>query len=158
MSYLGKLTLYLRIENRDTFIDKAHLENQIHVYMPRLYSFTFYICTYEDTVDAFRYMPSQDIQRNVTYVEHQPMASIINYIDRYTAVCSIFSLPFVFDRLEDIGNIFPDSVFNYVTYLLVQDVVRFNHEFFVRVARAFPLLNNFRVVNIASQSACDLNI
>ncbi len=158
MPFLEKLTLYLRIENRDIFIDKTHLENEIYVYMPRLHSFTFYICACGNRADLFRYVPSQDIQRTVTYVRHQRMANIINYISSCTAIGSIFSLPFAFDRLEDIGNIFPDTVFNYVTYLLVQDVVPFNHEFFIRVARAFPLLNNFRVINIESQSACDLNI
>ncbi|CAF4228661.1 unnamed protein product [Rotaria sp. Silwood2] len=160
MSYLENLTLYLRIKNRDTFIDKIHLENEIHVYMPQLHLFTFYICTYDNTVDLFRYVPSQDIQRNATYVGHQRMATIINYINSYidcTAVCSIFSLPFAFDRLESIGNIFPDIVFKYVTYLLVQDVVPFNHEFFVRVSRAFPLLNNLRVINTKSQSASNVN-
>ncbi|CAF2650008.1 unnamed protein product [Rotaria sp. Silwood2] len=117
MSYLENLTLYLRIKNRRTFIDKIHLENEIHVYMPQLHSFTFYICTYNDTVDLFPYVPSQDIQRNVTHVGRQRMASIINYIKSFTdctAVCSIFSLPFAFDRLEDIGNIFPDIVFNII--------------------------------------------
>ncbi|CAF2906295.1 unnamed protein product [Rotaria sp. Silwood2] len=160
MSYLENLTLYLRIKNRGTFIDKIHLENEIHVCMPQLHLFTFYICTYDNTVDLLRYVPSQDIQRNVTYVGHHRMASIINYINSYidcTAVCSIFSLPFAFDRLEGIGNIFPDIVFKYVTYLLVEDVVPFNHEFFVRVGRAFPLLNNLRVINIQSQSVSNLN-
>ncbi|CAF0791182.1 unnamed protein product [Rotaria sordida] len=114
MSYLENLTLYLRIKNRGTFIDRTHLENEIHVYMPQLHSFTFYICTYDYTADLFRYVPSQDIQRNVTYDGHQRMASIINYINSClccTAVCTIFSLPFAFDRLEHIGNIFPDIVF-----------------------------------------------
>ena len=78
------------------------------------------------------------------------MASIINYIHSREAVCSIFSLPFAFDRLEDIGNVFPDTIFNYVTYLLVQDVIPFNHEFFIRVARAFLLLNHFRIMNFKS--------
>ncbi len=34
------------------------------------------------------------------------MASIINYVSKREAVCHIFSLLFVFDRLEDIGNLF----------------------------------------------------
>jgi hypothetical protein len=62
MTYLEKLTLYLCIHNRGTFIDSTHLPNEIISYMPRLHSFTFYISTYGDTDDLFRYVPSQDIQ------------------------------------------------------------------------------------------------
>ena len=97
------------------------------------------------------------ISKELTYIGHQCMASIINYINSREALCSIFSLPFAFDRLEDIGNVFPDTIFNYVTYLLLQDVIPFNHEFFIRVARAFPLLNHFRIMNFKSQLSCNLN-
>ena len=44
-----------------------------------------------------------------------------------------------------------------VTYLLVQNVVPFNHEFFLRVARALPLLKTFRIFNYESQSLCNIN-
>jgi len=156
MSFLEKLTLYLRIKNRGTFVDSTHLENEILGYMPRLHSFTFYICTYEDTVASFRYVPSQDIRKIVTCAGYERMASIINYINNREAVCSIFSIPFAFARLRGIGNIFPNIVFNYVTYLLVQDVVPFNHEFFIRVAQSFPLLQDFHVANLESQS-CNIS-
>ncbi|CAF1246840.1 unnamed protein product [Rotaria sp. Silwood1] len=62
MTYLKKLTLYLYIENRGRFIHNSHLQNKILLYMSRLHSFTFYISTYDDTDDLFRYVPSQDIQ------------------------------------------------------------------------------------------------
>jgi hypothetical protein len=154
---LEKLTLYLRIKNQSTFIDSTHLENEILVYMPRLHSFNFYIATYDHSVDLFHYVPTQSNQQIFTNIRQQPMASIINYISDEQAVCHIFSLPFVFDRFEDIGNIFSDTIFNYVTCLLVQDIFPFNHEFFIRVARSFPLLKNFRIVNFQSQLACNLN-
>ncbi len=41
--------------------------------------------------------------------------------------------------------------------MFVQDIVPFNHEFFVRVAQSFPLLKNFRILNSKSQSSCNLN-
>ncbi|CAF4029928.1 unnamed protein product [Rotaria sordida] len=149
MSCLEKLTLYIRINNRNTFIDDTHLQNEIFLHMPRLHSFTFYICTYIDNVNSIHYLPYENIRQHV--------AKIVNYINTHKVVCSIFSLPFAFDRLEAIGNIFPKTVFKYVTYLLVEDIVPFNHEFFIRVGRAFPLLNIFRVINEESQSCCDLN-
>ncbi|CAF3204414.1 unnamed protein product [Rotaria sp. Silwood2] len=157
MTCLEKLTLYLRIKNRGTFIDSTHLQNEILFYMPRLHSFSFYISTYDDTADLFRYMPSQDIQRTTTNIGHQRMTKIINYSTSRQAVCCVFSLPFVFDHFHEIGNIFPDVVFKYVTYMMVQDVVPFNHELFIRVARSFPLLGQLRILNLESQSACNVS-
>ncbi|CAF3138508.1 unnamed protein product [Rotaria sp. Silwood2] len=146
------------IYQRGTFIDSSHLQNEILLYIPRLHSFTFYISTYEDTADLFRYMPSQDIQQIATNIEHQQhIANIINYVSSHEAVCSIFSPPFVFDQLQDIGNIFPDIVFKYVTDLVVEDVVKFNHEFFLRVSRYFLLLYKLCVINLKLQSSCNIN-
>ncbi|CAF4341517.1 unnamed protein product [Rotaria sp. Silwood2] len=145
------------LHHRARFIDKTHLQNEILIYMPRLHSFTFYISTDHNTVDLFHDVPRQDNQRIVTNIGQQSMANIIHYTSINKAVYHIFSLPFVFDHLEDIGNIFTDTIFNYVTYLLVQDIFPFNHEFFIRIARSFPLLNNLRIVNFQSQSTCNLN-
>jgi hypothetical protein len=158
MTYLERLTLYLRIENRDIFIDSTHLQNEILLYMPHLHSFTFYIATYDDTDDLFRYVPSQTIQQIATNIGHQqPMADIINYIKSGQVICSIFSLPFVYDQFHNIGNIFPDILFKYVTYLVVRDIVPFNHQFFLRVARSFPLLDKLHVINLELQSSCNIN-
>jgi hypothetical protein len=71
MTYLEKLTLYLCIHNRGTFIDSIHLPNEIIFYMPRLHLFTFYISTYGDTDDLFRYVPSQDIQYYNTLLKRE---------------------------------------------------------------------------------------
>ncbi|CAF2361820.1 unnamed protein product [Rotaria sp. Silwood2] len=65
------LPLHRMIYHRDTFIDSFHLQNEILLYIPRLHSFTFYISTYEDTADLFRYIPSQDIQQIATNLGRQ---------------------------------------------------------------------------------------
>jgi hypothetical protein len=114
MSYLEELTLYLRIQNRDTFIDGSHLQNEILVYMPQLHSFTFYICTYGKNVYLFDQVSDKSIQQTFTNIGQQHVASIVNYISTEQILCSIFSLPFTFDHLEDIGNIFPNVIFSYV--------------------------------------------
>ena len=154
MSYLEKLTLFLRIKNRDRCIDGTDFQNDILNHMPRLHLFTFYICTCDVTVDSFHHLSTKYIQQTFANIGLCQVASVIN-TDQ--AVCSIFSLPFMFDRIEDIGNIFPNIVFSYVTYLLAQDDVPFQHEFFIRVARAFPLLKNFRIINHKPQSAYNRN-
>ncbi|CAF3007571.1 unnamed protein product [Rotaria sp. Silwood2] len=158
MKYLETLTLYLHIKNRNRFIDNSHLQNEILLYMPCLHSFTFYISTSDDTNDLFRYVPSQDIQRIATNSGHeQCMANIIKYNSNRQAVCSIFSLPFLFDCLQDIGNIFPDTVFKYVTKLWIVDVMSFNHEFFIRISQSFPLLDKLHVTSSKLQLSYNMD-
>ena len=151
MSNLEKLTLYLPIKGRNTVIDGTYVQHDILDYMPQLHSFTFYICTYVETVDLSYKLSSEDIQQTLTNIGQQHVTSIVNYIQDGIAACSIFSLPFEFDYLEDLGNKFPNIVFSYVTYLLVEDTNPFKHEFFIRIARSFPLLKYLRIFNRESQ-------
>ncbi|CAF1248460.1 unnamed protein product [Adineta steineri] len=78
-------------------------------------------------------------------------ADVVNYVYGIRVACSIFSLPFKYDYLRDIGNNLPNIVFSYVTYLLVQDIMPFEHEFFMRIARSFPLLKHLYIWNSKSQ-------
>jgi hypothetical protein len=151
MSNLEKLTLYLPIKGRNTVIDDTYVQHDILDYMPQLHSFTFYICTYVKTVDLSYKLSSEDIQQTLTNIGQQHVTSIVNYIQGGIAACSIFSLPFEFDYLKHLGNKFPNIVFTYVTFLLVEDTDPFKHEFFIRIARSFPLLKYLRIFNIESQ-------
>ncbi|CAF1297643.1 unnamed protein product [Adineta steineri] len=158
MSCLEKLTLYLRINDRNRLIDDTHIENEIVTYMPRLYSFTFYIFTSAKIADLEHNASNKDIQQTYTNIKQQPIVKTVHHANREEIVCSIFSLPFQFNFLEDIGYTFPDTKCSYVTYLLIQDIVPFNREYFIRIARNFPLLKNLRLFNIIkSQSSFDHN-
>ncbi|CAM4741141.1 unnamed protein product [Rotaria magnacalcarata] len=151
MSNLEKLTLYLPIKGRNRVIDGTYVQHDILDYMPQLHSFIFYICTYVETVDLFYKLSNEDIQQTLTNIGQQHVTSIVNYIDSHRAACSIFSLPFQFDYLKNLGNKFPNIIFSYVTHLLVQDTDPFEHEFFMRIARSFPLLKHLRIFNVESQ-------
>lgn len=62
----------------------------------------------------------------------QSIASIVDYIIDNRMACSIFLLPlFIFDYLEDLGNVFANLVFRYVIYLAVRNNDGLKHEFFV---------------------------
>ncbi|CAF1203570.1 unnamed protein product [Rotaria sordida] len=151
MLYLEKLTLYLPIKGRNKPIDGTYIQNDILVYMPQLHSFTFYIYSYVDTSGLSYKLSNEHIQQTLKNIAEENVASIVNYICMNEVACSIFSIPFAFDHLEDVGNKFPNLVFSYVTYLLVQDNDAFKHEFFIRIARSFPLLKHLRIFNIESQ-------
>ncbi|CAF1590720.1 unnamed protein product, partial [Rotaria magnacalcarata] len=118
-------------------IDGTCVQNDILVYMPQLHSFSFYINTSIGTRDLSYNVSRENIQQTLE------------------VACSIFSLPFAFDYLEDVGNIFPNIVFSYVTCSLVHDYDAFRHEFLVRIAQSFPLLKYLRIFNIESQLPVD---
>jgi hypothetical protein len=133
-------------------IDGTYVQHDILDYMPQLHSFIFYICTYVKTADLSSKLSSEDIQQTLTNIGQEHVMSTVNYIQYgMIAACSIFSLPFQFDYLKHLGNTFPNIVFNYVTFLLIEDRNPFEHEFFIRIARSFPLLKHLRIFNIESQ-------
>jgi len=158
MPYLENLTLYVRIAGQNRIIDSTVVQNDILFYMPQLYSFTFYISTDADTRDLSHELSREGIQKTWINIGRRNATSIMNYVSPYKVVCSIFSLTFAFDYLVDLGNIFPDIVFSHVTYLLLRNIEVFGHEFFVRIARSFPLLKYLCIFNIKSQLLADLLI
>lgn len=152
MSCLEKLTLYLCVHSRDTFIDGTHLYNDIFIYMPRLYSFIFYISTVNIPDSFTRYVTDEDVKRTFTNIGYQQVTCIVNYFRNFKAICHTFSHPFAFNHLEKIANKFPSLIFNTVTYLKVYDLIPFKHEFFHRIVQAFPSLNDFCIMNYMPQS------
>ncbi|CAF1098655.1 unnamed protein product [Adineta steineri] len=151
-----KTALLLRRRNR--VIDGTNVQHDILDYMPQLRSFTFYICTYVDPVALPYKSSSEDIQQTLTNIGLQHVSSMVNYVTCFVnfvygvrAACSIFSLPFEFDHLRDLGNNFPNIVFSYVTYLVIEDTIPFEHEFFMRIAQSFPLLKHLCIWNRESQ-------
>ncbi|CAF3504800.1 unnamed protein product [Rotaria socialis] len=156
MSNLEKLTLNISIKDRNSVIDGTYIQHDILDCMPQLHSFTFYICTYVETVDLSYKLSSEDIQQTLMNIGLQDVTSIVNYDCDSRVACSIFSLPFQFRYLKDLGNKFPNIVFSYVTYLHVKDNDPFRHEFFVRIAKSFPLLKYLRIYNVRSSLPVDL--
>ena len=156
MSCLEQLTLYIHVKGLNRVLDGTFIQDDILNYLPQIHSFTFYIGSYADTIGVSCKLSTEDIQRTLTDIGIQDAISIVNYVSSDKAACSIFSLPFAFDYLEDIGNAFPNIVFSYVTYLLVEDESPFKHEFFIRIARSFPLLKYLRIFNLDSPVFYDL--
>ncbi|CAF0922409.1 unnamed protein product [Rotaria sordida] len=150
MTYLEKLTLYIRILNRSTFVDGTDFHKDILIYMPRLYTFSFYIATDIEFDDSVHHLSDNDIQQTFTNIGYHQIACSVYYFRRKRAICHVFSLPFIFDRIEKITNKFPNVIFNHVTYLMVGDLIPFKYEFFIRIAKAFPSLKYFSIINITS--------
>lgn len=151
MLNLEELTLYIKIKNRTTVIDGIHIYNEILVHLPRLHIFNFCISINIHMEYFVHYLSQNDIQQTFSKIKHQKMDYIVNY-RHDVAICHVFSLPFMFDYLESIGNKFPSIIFNHVTRLTVCDKVPFRHEFFHRITWSFPLLKHLWVINYESLS------
>ncbi|CAF4091079.1 unnamed protein product, partial [Rotaria sordida] len=150
---LEELTLYIMVYDRTTFIDGTHIYNEILVHLPRLHIFNFYISTCPKMDHLVRHLSKDDIQRIlINNIKYQPVDRIVNSEYKFPQ-CHVFSLPFMFERLDDIGNTFPNIIFNHVRKLSVKDNVPFKHEFFKRIAFSFPLLKDLCVVNSNPQSS-----
>jgi len=151
MSNLEELTLDIINSRRTTLVDGTLIQSQILVHLPRLHKFNFHICTEIKVNHPVDDLSSDDIQRTFTDIGYQDVGCILKSIGG-RAICHTFSVPFAFDYLEYIGNRFPSTVFPHVIHLGVHDIVPLKHEFFVRIARFFPLLKELRVINSESQS------
>ncbi|CAF1502373.1 unnamed protein product [Adineta steineri] len=152
MLFVESLTLYIRLKNQNRVIDGTSIQHDILDNMPKLQLFTFYIGADLDTID----LSNEDIQKTLTTIG-QSATSTLNHDISNKIMYSIFSLPFAFVTIRELGNSFPDILFNSVTSLLVRDAHAFKHEFFVRIARSFPLLRWLCIANFQSQSSYDMN-
>ncbi|CAF1407561.1 unnamed protein product, partial [Rotaria sordida] len=153
MSNLEELTLYIIVHNRTIFIDGTHIYNEILIHMPRLHIFNFYISTRARMDSLVRHLSKDEIQRTLNNnIKYQQVDCIVNY-EHDLVKCHVFSIPFMFEDLDNIGNIFPSIIFSHVRRLSVQDDVPFKHEFFNRIAFSFPLLNELYVGNFNPQSS-----
>ncbi len=121
--------------------------------MPRLHKVVFYIGNYTDINDSIPCLSKDDLQQTFTKIGYKQVACIVDYVFPDQALCHVFSLPFAFDRLENISNNFPSMEFNQVTDLSVYDCIPFEHEFFRRIAQSFPSLRKFHVMNSKPQSS-----
>ena len=150
MPNLENLTLHLRVEDRQTLIDRNHLENEICLYMPRLQSFIFYIRTRTTYTDVL----SNVIDEVSIHFRQQPIVNITNRIMGGDEIAyHIFTLPFLFDEIGSIGFIFPNIKFEYVTNLVIEDIIPFNHDYFVRLSFAFPLLSRLCIINSLQETS-----
>ncbi|CAF1018385.1 unnamed protein product [Rotaria sordida] len=114
MPNLEELTLYIMVYDRTTFIDGTHIYNEILVHLPRLHIFNFYISTCPKMDHLVRHLSKDDIQRTlINNIKYQPVDCIVNSEYKFPQ-CHVFSLPFMFERLDDIGNTFPNIIFNHV--------------------------------------------
>ncbi|CAM4976832.1 unnamed protein product [Rotaria socialis] len=121
--------------------------------MSRLNQFTFSIISHMYIRNKLNLPSTKDIQH--TFIGF-PTNEIISYVDYFPEAeqgqCHIFSYPFLMEHYPDITNNFPGGLFQYVRVVSLFDEHPFGHEFFVRIQKSFPFLEELYLTNHKSQN------
>ncbi|CAF3844160.1 unnamed protein product [Adineta steineri] len=148
MQHLEELTLYLHLYGESSFIYGTYLDNEIVIHLSQLHSFTFYIASQNDMDVSDNRLLHSDIEHTFKNQGRWQVACMVDNFEPYEMIYRVFSLPFQFHLLEQIGNNIPNIIFNSVTHLSLWDKDPFKYEFFIRLTRAFPFLRNLSIDNI----------
>ncbi|CAF1080540.1 unnamed protein product [Adineta steineri] len=150
MLNLKKLTLYLRIKSQNHFLDPTSLINEYSMDMKQLQSFDYYISTENNQKDYSHHLSNNNVKQKYLNMNREVTNIISTGFN--TVTYHVFTVPFKFATLKNIGNIFPNIIFNNVIELWIHDVIPFEHEFFLRIAKLFPLLKSLFVNDYAPSS------
>jgi hypothetical protein len=153
MSNLEQLGLYLPVCVDKTFINGNYLNTNIIHRMPRLNQFTFYFCSYIFICNEMNFPSTEDIQH--TFIDF-PIKQIISYGDYFPEAkqCRfhVYSYPFLMPYYGDITNNFPGGLFTYVRKVSLFDEHPFEHEFFLRIEKSFPFMEQLFLRNEKAQN------
>lgn len=114
------------------------------LHLSKFNSFKFYLSTINNQNHFIKYL-----SKNNRKMKYENISDMVCF-HHTQATYHLFTLPFEFIQIFNIGNLFPNMQFNNVIELWTLDVVPFEHEFFLQISRAFPLLKRFIISDIKS--------
>jgi hypothetical protein len=155
MINLEELTLFLVVNRNDSaYIDGIQLHDEILIYMPRLYKFTFSIRTHVFNTYFEIDLPSNDdIQRSFIKRKFAKVGSYVHSLPlKVLSECHVYSLPYQFEDFFYLNNSFPGGMFHKVRYMVMKDSRPFEHKLFKLISQDFPFLNNLFVINNQPQN------
>ncbi|CAF3965460.1 unnamed protein product, partial [Rotaria sp. Silwood2] len=151
MTNLEELALYIFVGQR-TCLDGNCLKNDIINHLPRLNKFTFNIRSFIYDLDQADLLSNEYIQDTFKGLGDIQVISCVDYFPKQrTGQCHFYSYPYTLTYYNNITNNFTDGLFKFVREVSLFDEHPFEHEFFIRIARAFPLLENLSMINQTQQ-------
>ncbi|CAF4134240.1 unnamed protein product [Adineta steineri] len=121
--------------------------------MPRLNQFTFYIESFHHVRNGISLPSTEDIQK--TFIDF-PNNNIVSYVDVFPYIernqCHIYSYPSLTRYYTDVSNSFPGGLFEHVRAVSLFDVRPFEHEFFLRIQKSFPFMEELSLDNCTAQN------
>ena len=147
MSKLEQLHLCLFIGSRP-FIDGDNLKLNILSHMPLLTKLTFHICTLTRFYNQINCPSNQTIQQTFQDFKNQNIICSTDYMKQTGySQCRIYTHPYRLKYYDDITNQFSGGLFLSVRKVSLVDEHPFEHEFFLRIAQSFPLMEELIVKN-----------
>ena len=156
MLNLEELFLNISVERHfpsPSFVDGNILKKDILNSMPDLKKFVFSIHSAINDIDSNSLPSNDDIQRTLKSLGDCQIVSFTDYFpnDRI-GQCHIFTYQYELDSLYRLTNNFPGGYFPFVQEVSLIDHLPFEHEFFMRIARAFPSLRSLVIDNQTPQN------
>jgi hypothetical protein len=153
MSDLEKLDLSLVVAGKTRFIDGNDLKINILNDMPLLDKFTFNIRSLSRLSKLIDFPSNEDIQHTFNNFRDNQIISCVDYFqERRYGQCQISSYPYQLKHYNEISNNYPDGIFQCVERVSLYDERPFEHEFFLRIEKSFPLMTHLTVVNRKQQN------
>ena len=144
---LKRLDLSLSIGVRKAFLDGNDLKKDILNHMTQLDQFTFNIRTLIHPCNPIDLPSNGDFQGN-------EIISCIDYFPKMQrSQCHVYSYPYKLRHYDEITNHFPGGLFQCVLNVSLYDERPFEHEFFLRISRSFPLMERLTVTNRNAQKS-----
>ncbi|CAF3798504.1 unnamed protein product [Rotaria sordida] len=153
MSNLEQISLYIAIFVDETFIDGNNLKRNIINRMPRLNQFRFYIRSLMLIHNQVNLPSTEGSQCTFIDFSNNNIISNVNYFpEARKGRCHIYSYPSRMQYYSGITNNFPGGLYTYVRVVLLLDEHPFEHEFFLRIQKSFPFMEQLSLINHKSQN------
>ncbi|CAF1937150.1 unnamed protein product [Rotaria magnacalcarata] len=153
MSNLETLTLDLVLDMKTAFIDGNRLKTDIIDRFPSLKKFFFYIYSFIKIGNRTNPPSNEDIMRTFVDFNDYEITSCVDYFPtKKKSQCLIYTHPYRKTHYYRITNNFPGGLFKCVEKISLFDERPFEHEFFIRLAKSFPLLRRLELSNMTPQN------
>jgi hypothetical protein len=152
MLNLEELHLNIMVKCNGKFISGDTLMKDI-IYMPRLYKFTFNICSTIDHRYQTNFPLNEHIEKTFEYFYNNEIITCIDHFQEggYSQ-CHIYSYPYQWKVYNNITNNFRAGLFTSVTQVSLYDERPFEHEFFLRIQKSFPCMKELTIKNRKAQN------
>jgi hypothetical protein len=156
MINLEELDLNIKVHCDEKFNDGDILKKDIIIHMPRLYKFTFHICSIIIYYYQTNFPLNESIAKTFESFSNNQIITCIDHFQRHSR-CHIYSYPYEWKIYSGITNNFRDGLFTNVTRVSLCDEHPFEDEFFLRISNSFPFMKQLAIHNLKAQQNISIN-
>ncbi|CAF1431574.1 unnamed protein product [Rotaria sordida] len=152
MSNLEELDLSLFLSVKEKFLDGNDIKKNLLNQMIQLNKFTFNIYSIVYCHNQINLQSNEDIQNTFNDYKYNKIICSIDYLKKRSSQCRIYSYPYKLKFYNYITNNFSGELFKCVRQISLFDEKPFEHEFFLRIEKSFPFLENISIRNFQPQN------